>query len=250
MSGTSPECLNTNGNTQLANACACEKAANDLSNSFTIYQANVNTYNTNAANYNTAWEKYQSDLSTWNTNRQNQKNTLLNENRDSGCGACGTEQGCPSGWVDNGRFGCGLWNTLCNHHCKRSDNQAEIDLGPWLSQNPKPSPPPGGTNGTVTPCSDCNPPSGNNVLCCSQLFSNITGNTNFSDIQQQCNQIIKQQITDAVTPTVTPNQASPVVTPTVTQTTPFFTTNINQVNKIEIIVLIVIVLLILLLILF
>ena len=231
MSQTSPECLNIGNNTQLANACACQKASNSLSSSFDAYQNNINNYNTNTTNYNNAWQKYQNDVNNWNTNKQNKKNDLENEQKIwNHCvlwtGVYGHDDWCQGDTGFGKQTGAGQYGCLFGQgkgECRRTTDQVNSALDQWIGSNPQPSPPSGGTNGTADSCSDCNPPNSNSIQCCSQLFSNIAGTSvNFSNIQQQCNQTIKQQIQAASTPTTTstiPTTSTPTTSSTSTTST-------------------------------
>jgi hypothetical protein len=74
----------------------------------------------------------------------------------------------------------------------------------WNSRNPQPTEPTFNENPPTAP-------SGNNIQCCSQLFSDISAaSVNFTNIQQQCSQTIQNQINDATRP---PPTTPPPTTP-------------------------------------
>lgn len=117
--------------------CQCQGQIDSLSKSIKVYEDTL-TSNANAnSKYNTDLNNYNINHDRWSSNRQNKLNDLLGEQKESGCGGCGTEQVCPGGWHDVERFGCGWSNLGCNHHCKRNTDTdtANSDLGGWLSQN-------------------------------------------------------------------------------------------------------------------
>jgi len=221
-------CANPN-TPALKSLCACESAANMLAESLRTYQAEKLAHTTACNNYKNAWATYQTKHQNWKTNRQNKINELTNEQRIwNNCvlwtGVYGHDDWCQS---DTG-FGkqTGASQHGCAYgqgkgECKRTSDQINNDLGPWLSQNPEPSQPPGGTNGVCAPCSTCEPPSGINIQCCSQVFSDINSGNNLTiESIQNCQQEIKQQIAAATTtpptttpPTTTPPTTTPPTTP-------------------------------------
>ena len=187
-------CSNPGNNQQLINACACENAANELATTFNQYNIDLQSFNQLNTQYQINYHNYQNALLQWNTNKQNQINSLASEIQMAGCGACGTNPGCPSGWQGLSTQHCGTFNALCNQPCQRTQPQIGIDLGPWLAANPEPiSPGP-------QPIFSEKPPSGINIECCSQLFQNIDASSaSFSNIVQQCNQNIQSQIQNSIT---------------------------------------------------
>jgi hypothetical protein len=96
------------------------------------------------------------------------------------------------------------------------------DLSPWDRDNPQPLPPSGGTNGTAQACDSCKPPTGINIVCCSQNFSDITSGNNINiDAVQNCSQTVNSQIEAAIkAAAVPPPVASTAMTPASAVTTP------------------------------
>jgi hypothetical protein len=175
-------CDNAPAGSQLASACACQNASAALATSLT-------QYGTDFSNYTTAVAKHNSDHSAWKQRRDAKKQALADEDSYRGCGACGSNAGCQGGyrWERNAN-GCGFANMGCEQVCRRNNDQVERDMSGWYSQNPEP------TLNSTKPT----PPSGSNIQCCSQLFSNITADSaNFSNISQQCSQQIASQIASA-----------------------------------------------------
>lgn len=205
-------------NPLLASLCACKKASDDLSSSLTTYKKQIDDYNLGLERHKELKAKYNNDLSRWETNKQNEKNRLSGEIKAARCGwpdmqSCSDAFG--SGWITNnsqggcyyqGAFGANYPGNQNN--CKRSDAQVDTDLGPWLSSNPSPKDP--GPYQGKQPIA----PSGNNINCCSQLFNDIDAtNVNFSNITQNCSQIIQTKIEEAKSGTASINDVVPINAP-------------------------------------
>lgn len=98
-----------------------------------------------------------------------------------------------TGWIQTG------WGGSCNEiqfqyrECTRSTSTQNSMLNDWIRNHPEPIQPQfiPISLGTIT---------GNNINCCSQLFSNLSaGNAlEISNINQQCQQKIISQIADVV----------------------------------------------------
>ena len=73
-----------------------------------------------------------------NTQRQNSQRDWDNRFKDilrrwadekvnAGCGGCGTNPGCWSGWREVGQHGCGWLNGQCEHECRRNGDLAQSE---------------------------------------------------------------------------------------------------------------------------
>jgi hypothetical protein len=221
MSTTNP-CINPQPGSQLASACACQDAANALAQQLT--------------DYNTAYEAYgiahaqwvNTDYPAWQLSVTNETTSLTNEIKTTACG-----ESCPTGWDE-------LNYTLCSigYHirtCKRQSTTVTNDLNTWLIYHAAPAEP-------VQPAA----PNGSNILCCSQIFQGITAeNINFTNIVQECNQNIQNQIVAGAVGDTAANAINSMTTPppTVPVTTPAPRSSTN----IEIIIIIIMIILLFLL---
>lgn len=174
-------CPYTGPNLTLTNICSCKQQIEDLSGAIKSYQDTLATNSALTTKYNEDSNNYKQAKSTWDTNRQNRKNELLGERQNQGgCGVCPNawNTGCNGGWDHDSTHGC---NALgCERSCKRSNSQAEQDLGPWLSQNPEPQAP-------IQPSFKTPDQPINNIQCCGVAFTGLTSNTlTFSEIEQKC----------------------------------------------------------------
>ena len=198
-------CKNAGSNQQLMAACSCESAANSLDKAVKQYEQQVQQHGIDCANYMNAWNNYQYDHQNWVSRRDQRKSDLANEDKYAKCGACGSNDGCPSGWGwnrnNNGCWGDWLPGTGCQQVCRRTSDQIDRDMSNWYASNPAPQQPGGGWNGQCNPCSTCNAPTGNDITCCSQLFSDIKADSaNFSNISQNCKNTINDMIKKAIAP--------------------------------------------------
>lgn len=198
-------------NPLLESLCACKKASDDLSSALTTYNKQVEDYNLGLERHKELKIKYNNDVSVWETNKQNTINSLKAERKYTNCElipkACHLAFG--SGWTfDNSQGGCGTWAGTQNN-CKRTSTQITTDLGPWLSSNPSPKDP-----GEYQGKPPNNAPSGININCCSQLFNDIDAtNVNFSNITQNCSQIIQTKIEEAKSSDSSINDVVPINAP-------------------------------------
>jgi hypothetical protein len=214
-------------NPLLASPCACQKSAEDLQVALATYTKQTDQYNLDLLDYKTKHGKWEIDNTQWLKDKQKQIDTLANEvvTGSTGTwwvGAC-LNASCTGGWDIKETQGVGAG---CQVNCKRSAQQVTNDLGPWLEENAQPveptfvEKPPNGING-------------NSIQCCSQLFNNISGdNPNFSNITQQCTQLIGQEMADfnkgkapssgiSTTSSTSTKSSSRTTTPSTTST--FFT---------------------------
>lgn len=197
---------NIKTNSQLQSACDCRNALVSLKKSQTVYQNQMNKYNNDIAHYNnqlekhTRWRNKSDEYSHWK-NRQEQ---LQNEAKPwKNCvhwaqaaasaehGWCANDFG--ANWYHSGATGegcsIGFGKGLCKITYTGIDNILRSEG--YYSQEP------------VIPIKPVipNPPTGNNILCCSQSFSNISAsNVNFDNISQNCSQTINNIIKDALKP--------------------------------------------------
>jgi hypothetical protein len=105
-------------------------------------------------------------------------------------------------------LGCRV--TGCKASCKYNDDNIASYMATWVQRNPQPQ------LTVQKPVFLQEPPTGNNVQCCSQLFENINATSvNFSNISQNCSQSITNQINALLATT-----APPTTTPTVTTPVP------------------------------
>jgi len=193
-------CDNLGNNQVLISACACQKAANSFANLYTTYENNLANYATAQANYLTAYKDYQTKHDDWAAKKSTQETSLQNEDVYAGCGGAGTSPNCPGGydWNRTNQH-CGFLSGGWENICRRSHDQVIKDLQPWIVKNPEPNPPSGGTDGVYAQCgSPCNPPSGNNIQCCTQYVGNITaGKSVTAELAQNCSQEAGNKIAEA-----------------------------------------------------
>lgn len=232
-------------NSQLANACACKKASNALEAAMNTYTAQYEKYNADIVAYNAAraahdrWQNMSGEYASWNDKRAQ----LIDEKKpwnncvawnDTQSGAhndwCRNDAG--QGWYHAGQTGSGCSAGFGKGVCQRTTDQVIVDLRNAGYNAGEPAVP----GQPIPPI----PPNGNNIQCCSQMFSNITAdNINFSDIQQNCSQTIQQQIQSAISAT-TAQTTLPPQKLQATQAPETTTTFQNNIPLIGIIVLIII----------
>ena len=199
-------------NPQLISACGCQKAANALADAFNVYEQTVESNNQLDAAYNNQMSVYNTQLSQWQQKYNEQKANYESPRQNGGCAPAWTcsNSTCPSGWQNDGSVGgnqgnCSICspsagkipgicaNTGCAVKCRPSDNTVTQQMNTWQAQNPPPTQP------AKPATTDPNPPTGNNIQCCSQMFSNIDATSaTFSNIQQNCTQTITNTINQAL----------------------------------------------------
>lgn len=228
MTTTLDPCSDTTllaNNSQLASACACKRASDAFVNLVKQYEDDFQNYNIKHAKY----QNYLLQKQRWQQGYDNVQSAFAAQRQNGSCAAawaCGSSD-CPSGWEDDGsvrgRTGnCRIAgvNTGCSIRCKPSSSTIDAHMNEWKRTNPEPE--------AVAPPGEApSPPSGNNILCCSQLFSGITAdNLNLQDITQQCSQTINTQIAQAIAPT-TPTQTTATPSASSTSNNTFDTKNQN-----------------------
>jgi len=193
-------------NPQLLSACGCQTAANALADAFNVYEQTVESNNAIDAVYNNQMDIYNTELSQWQQKYNAQKGELQSPRQQGGCAPAGncSASSCPGGWDSDGSingntdncnicFGKLCGTTGCQVNCKPSNDTITQQMNTWQSQNPAPFQPAKPAIQVV------NPPTGNNIQCCSQMFSNINAaSANFSNIQQNCTQSITNTINQAL----------------------------------------------------
>jgi hypothetical protein len=179
---------------------SCETALQVILDSFAAYETQNAAYATAKANYTTDFHEYQRKKSDWDTKLATKKTELENEqktwnncvlwtgvyNHDNWC-QNDTQFGKQSG---AGQEGCALGSG--KGYCQRTSDQVASELNTWKGSNPEPVPPIGGVNGVYQTCeTPCNPPAGNNIVCCEQNFSDITAKNLNIEAAQSCIQELK-----------------------------------------------------------
>jgi hypothetical protein len=185
-------CDNVKAGSQLEIACNCKKASDALASLVDTYNRQYEEYSKRLANHNKSRGEWENNHSNWRRNRDIKKNELGNHDHYAGCGACRSNPDCPGGWTwagnNNNCHASWLPGTGCERVCRRTDEQIERDMSGWYGWNPEPSEPKFNENPPIAP-------SGNNVQCCTQLFSGIKADSvNFKNIQQECNQMINDMV--------------------------------------------------------
>lgn len=202
-------CVNVDTtNPDLVAACQCQKATVELANAVNVYKTTTehnldltNVYNT------TTLPNYMTVHSTWQ--QASDANLAAIRGQRQAGNNCTPAAYCPSstcnsGWRSDGSVSgsqgnCSICagklcaNTGCQLQCEPDDNTVNAQHNNWLNKNPEPQKPPPPAQVPIKP------PNGNNIQCCSQVFSGITANSvNFSNLQQTCTQDISNQIGNAI----------------------------------------------------
>lgn len=195
----------TNASDQLKAACSCLEATETFSKAMEQYNQEKANHRLKEEEYGRKWDEYQQSLIEW-TNKRNEHITELQteEKLWNNCVPWETAaDGKHDSWcLDDTGYGdhVGAESGGCTLHfgkgkCRRTQEQVESRLSLWekgfsffginTPGNPKPSPPSGGTEGTASPCTTCNPPQAD-IICCSQIISDIQSgkNTNVNAIQE------------------------------------------------------------------
>ena len=190
-------CINPPSGSQLASACACQRAAEALSAQVEAYNIAVEDFATRHAEWENQMTNYNDNLiPLWNQRSNNKLNSLTNEVLKTGCGTK-----CPSGYYEIDYWYCSSSLTY-KRDCKRTSDQIQTDWNAWVQANPAPVAPPEPTLGVPAP-------NGSNILCCSQEFSGITADdVEFDNIVQQCQQNITNQIVAAAVQDTAGNSAN------------------------------------------
>lgn len=205
-------------NDQERNLCACQQSTNALTNALNSYETKYTAYTSSVAEYNRQHSDWQTRHSAWQSNRNARRNVLANEEKWAGCGACGSNPGCPGGWRwDRNANGChASWlpGNGCEQVCKRNDDTINRDMSGWDAENPQPAQP----NRDAIVLASPSPPSNLNIMCCSQIFSDIQvegGDVNLQNVSQNCQQQIQNKLNEPDPP---PPEPTPVLASAATGT--------------------------------
>lgn len=199
------DCSNPGNNTQLASACACQAASNELQHAVAQYESEYEAYSVQQAAYQAAYGKWQTAHTAWVTKKQNDLHDFSTQVQQwNHCvlwtGVYGHDDWCSNdispGWVQvgAGQYDCAYGSGRGN--CSPGPSAIAVFNSTWLANNPEPQAP------SPVPAFAEKPPTVN-ISCCSQLFQNITADSaNFSGITQQCQQNITSQIAAAAAGTL------------------------------------------------
>ena len=210
----------------------CETAAKSLYEAIKLQEAQIAAYSTASAEYIKEWDKYLKNHRDWESKRDEQKKKFAEEKKIwNSCvlwtGVFGHDDWCQADTGFGKQSGAGQHGCTWGQgkgECSRTTEQVDTAMNGWYSENPEPQQPSGGKDGIYAPCSTCSPPTGINILCCSQLTSELNAGKNISlDSVQNCSQEIKNQILLATVPETTTIPAT-TISSTPAPTTPSPTT--------------------------
>ncbi len=253
----------SNASEELKKACACVEASKTFIKALNLSEQRNTEWKIQKDEYDKNWGEYQTALAGWETKYAAEKkrlqeeekiwnncvdwNTASSGNKDSWCQD-------DTGFADHiGGTGGGCTPGFGKGRCRRTETQVNTALDSWIAGtpeislgfiklpgvpgNPKPLPPTGGTNGTVTPCgSPCQPPSAN-ILCCSQVIQDIQAGKGVNvNAIQTCNQELINAATSIPTTEATATSPSTVTTSPATPNPepPFIAYEENQTRQEEI----------------
>lgn len=221
-------CEDPNPSQELKSACDCQKSVKTFVDLAKSYEASKAAHAAAKVIYDKEWSKYQNDLRDWQSKKANKRKELVDQTKIwNNCvlwtGVYGHDDWCQSDTGfgrQTGAGGYGCWDGQGKGVCQRTEYQVNEELNKWQGSNPPPIPPPGGTNGNVTPCGEsCNPPTGNIIQCCSNIMSGDA----FVENTQLCLQSIEQKIIDitnspsapstTVSSTPEPSPSAPIIVP-------------------------------------
>jgi len=225
--------------------CSCLKATEAMTEQIKTYDKDKLARASDQA----SWSRWNKEWYDWKYHKNNfswldtEKNKLANETKDwKNCVTEGKAWGndgeqnkyCSDdvgeGWIHQTgvKSGNGCNSSLYKGVCKRSTDKVNVDL--WTNHKSKAEPttdPKDDSNknwkGESKP-SDLTFTSNNNIMCCSQIFSDIkstSGNVKIENINQNCSQRINNSLNN--TPSTTPTPTTP--TPTTPSTTLSFWNN-------------------------
>jgi hypothetical protein len=227
----STECSNTSGITQQnQNSCICQEALLTMKGESDLNDINSTKYNLDKTTYNN-W--VQNTLNPWINNYNTALNNYSSQRQSGTCvalGSCYLSQ-CSNGWTDSGS-GTNICMPLgCQRNCKPDTSSVNTYMQQWVQNNPIYAPTSTFDNNpicnlTFSNSSDSNgniiytptcpmytysptPISNNNIICCNQSFSNISGNSNFENIVNNCILEINNNLSSS-----TPSVSTPISTPT------------------------------------
>lgn len=223
------DCSSVNLNTQEKNLCSCKLATDTMVKTLETYTANYTAYTDYVTARNLAiqkqnnWKNMTGEYSNWAT----RKKQLTNEIKNTINWACeGASWDGRFGWCSNDHGGDwefdhhskDSWQACSfTHKCKRKTSSVDRILREEGYNAAEP----------IIPSERQAPQftSNNNILCCSQLFSNINvqgGAAEFSNINQNCQQQINNALNNPSTtspPTTSPSEDD-ITSPNEDDTTP------------------------------
>jgi hypothetical protein len=246
------DCNNPKNNQEQA-LCSCKQATDTFTKSYDDYNKKYNEYKSDLDSYNRwvnkheDWKALRGDFK-WIADK---KSNLANEHKEwNNCVAWNeTQSGKHSDWCNNenygwehvGQSGGGCWPGFGKGVCARTSWRVDQEIqGDISNSEPKADPQDSSKYWLGMPVPQPpQQPNGTNIMCCSQIFSDINvkdGNANISNISQNCSLQLEQQLSKSTstaaslpttsTPTTTSTPAttgtSTPGTPSDTQTTLIF----------------------------
>ncbi len=214
-----PRCYLDDIPEDIKSLCACYDSTKAFTEALKVYVYNIEEHKRKEKSYNVAWEEYKVRKREWDGNKDAYLNSIKSETKETKNCVLWTDtqretiglraQYCQNDYGDDwniyrGGVGGGCILGQGKYQCGRSDNSINLLLNEWTNRNPEPTPPSGGTNGVVAPCSTCNPPERISIQCCSQLFSNISGDAVDVEAKQHCNQVLNEKEEEKPTETPVP----------------------------------------------
>lgn len=195
------------GNVEELKECkrAADLLATAVQTNIEISQFNENQSRSAAAALN-AWEKRRMEREReqrdWDNRRDQIRSEKLNEDREAGCGGCGTNQNCDqahgSGWNWNRTSRCGVWDAQCKFICRRSDELATREANDQTRNEL------GDRKGNFNEAKPENMrgdfyhkdlmPTNTVINCCANI-ANVTGDV--SNFAQKCQQEVDQKLSTA-----------------------------------------------------
>ena len=158
-----------------------QSLVDDFNSRHSAWESKRDTAN---ALWNTKNTARQNDQSNWDNDYNNILRSKQQEVHNAGCGGCGTNPGCASGWHESGHHGCGFWNGQCERECMQNDDTARNNARTQKGNN-RPS------NYNEPQFSDTEPtmPAENttnvSIHCCSDVQNIIGSQITNSDLTQQ-----------------------------------------------------------------
>lgn len=220
----------------------CYEATQAFKKAFEMYIKQLKKYNDDMESYK-RWKKEWNNWKTRSGNYTVYRNHGVNEEfwASDQDGTCwwgenwnSAHQWCHNMASSKGRDGENYWARkwgMCNGRhgnflCAKPDDIVTKQLVEYANAEPKTDPQNGKQNywlGIAEPTPP-QPPSGNNIMCCSQLFKDISvtgdGNVDFSNVIQTCLQKISTKLTPQTAPHATAPPPQPQSSPHTSPTPP------------------------------
>lgn len=183
-------CDNPPAGSQLETSCSCKKNSQALEDALKIYTDSIEENARINANNQKLQNDYNTSHSKWKSDRDAERSRLSTERKlspcewvpvckDNGWHSSGNNVACPgiSGW---------------SSQCYRDPSKVDTDILNWDAVNKEPVAP---SLLNVTPV---NAPTGINIVCCSQIFENISADSlKFENLSQECSIKIDDDISKA-----------------------------------------------------